>query len=282
MQFHMLPWELPAVKRGLQRFLDIYNPRPDINIHLHLIVNLSRFHTDWSKSKIYPTEILEETYKFTNTLNKFGRIYITILSTEEPNGHIDTWKHIQSNFYDGYIMYCSDTYYHKDYLDSLLDIITQTNNFLTWVSPTPDTERYKILTVNDIDNGKITISRAKPGSYCMGFGWFDYISTSIINLIGWPPFECYGPHDSYIGFIMTGLYRALPDLDYGHYYINGDVIKPDCVYEEDEEYKKNFIIKQNKESQRAIAEENFFDKINKRAAEIYERIINNAIIHRTV
>jgi len=157
-------------------------------------------------------------------------------------------------------------------LNTLLDIVEKTDHELTWISPTPDTERYKTLDLTNINEGKIGIARVLSGGYCMGFGWFDYISTSILNLVGWPDFECYGPYDSYMGFIMTELYRSIPQLDYGHYNLTGDVIKPDCVFPEDEEHKARFVVKQNKEEQRKSAEQDFFGQINRRLKDIYNHI----------
>ena len=273
MQYHMLPWELPIVKRSLSRFFNYYIPKPDINIHLRIILNFSDFHTDWAKNEISQQEITHDIYTFVKTLD-FPRKYLVILDTDEQNGCTDTEKHLNSDYYDGQLCICPDVYYHKDYLNVFLDVLSQTNNNLTWISPVPDTERCKVLSYTDIDNATIGVSRASPGSYCMGFGWLDYISTSIRDLVGWPMFkEGYGPLDSFTGFVMTELYRNIPTLDYGHYYITGNVIKSDYVCEEDEEYKKYFVIKQNKREQRDRAEKDFFKQINTRINEILERLI---------
>jgi hypothetical protein len=268
---HILPWELKKTIRGLQRLSDNYTINPNINLHLHTTLNLTEYHTDWSLNKINQHDIINQLYDFIQNL-KFGRKYLTILDTQEPNGHIDTWKHTFAHYYDGYIWACSDVYHHKDYLNTMLDLIAKTNHQFTWIAPVPDTETHKQLTKSDIDEGIINIIRALPGGYCMGYGWFDYISNSIIDFVGWPHFECYGPIDSFTGFIMSNIYSQIPTLDYGHYYITGNVLKPDCVELEDEEFKDNFTIKSDKTKQRAEAENDFFGHINRRVEEILHRI----------
>lgn len=276
LNLHFLPWEVDKGLTVLNYIHANYTPCSNLDITCNAILNFSNWQIDWSKLNIDKNKLVIETLESIQKLTKFNRSYLSVLYSDQLNGVIDIYHRLDASYYDGDIgISYNGLECHPEYFNLMLDIIANTNHRYTWISPPPNETRDKINPINKtILKKDIQVVRAMPGSYCMGYRQFDYFSRSILELVGWPPFEGYGPLDSFTGFVMTEIYKRFPQLDYGHYYILGNTFKKKSIYEPHPAAKQN-IFKQRQE-----AEINFFEKINQRIIEVSAKL--NETIHSSI
>lgn len=259
-----MQWETDTTIKYLQYLSDNYHPIEGVDLYLDIALHLGTAHIDWSKYEFTQEEVLLNLYKGTKNL-KFKRVYITVVSTDELSGHIDLLHNMFSSYYDGYISITPNgADCHPLYLDIMIDMVKNTNHKYTWISPPPNEMREDKI---DKETDIIEVIRIPSTGYCMGYLQFDYISYSIIDLVDFPPFEGYGPQDSFTGFIMTEIYRRFPNLDYGHYYIINNTFKKGIT-----QHIIPSCIKINKIDQRTLAEKDFFDIIGKRTVEVIQKL----------